>query len=66
MLPEHLSQLENRIDTLIALCERLQEENAALRRSQALLMQERSDMVKHQQQAGERLEALMSMLQTAE
>lgn len=61
-----LHAIATRIDQLIALCARLQEENRSLRGSQESLMAERSNLLTKNEQARSRVEAMIARLRSLE
>lgn len=64
---EHeLRNLEHRVGELIALCERLEDENRALRSKHASLMQERAQLIEKNETARTRVEAMILRLKTME
>jgi len=63
---EELQQITERIDQLLALCERLNEENRSLRTSQEQLATERSNLLAKNEQARSRVEAMIARLRALE
>lgn len=63
---EELQQITQRIDELLALCERLNEENRSLRTSQEQLATERSNLLAKNEQARSRVEAMIARLRALE
>ena len=61
-----LKKLESRIDELIRVCERLGEENRALRASQRSLQLERASLLEKNERARNRVEAMIMHLNTME
>lgn len=61
-----LQFLETKIDTLIHTCQRLVEENKALRESQARLMSERATLLEKQTLARTRIETMIARLKSME
>ena len=63
---DDLRAIAARIDQLIALCARLQEENRSLRGSQEALMAERANLLTKNEQARSRVEAMIARLKSLE
>lgn len=63
---DDLGVIAARIDQLIALCARLQEENRSLRTSQEALMSERANLLTKNEQARSRVEAMIARLKSLE
>ncbi len=63
---EELQQVSERIDQLVALCDRLNEENRSLRTSQEQLATERSNLLAKNEQARSRVEAMIARLRALE
>ena len=63
---QELNNLEFRIDELIALCNRLQEENRLLRTKQSQLANERARLLERNESAQSRVEAMILRLKTME
>ena len=61
-----ISGLERRVDALIHLCLRLQEENTSLRARQESLVAERGELIEKNEQARSRVEAMLSRLRAME
>jgi len=61
-----LKKLEVRIDELIKVCERLGEENRALRASQRSLQLERATLLEKNERARNRVEAMIMHLNSME
>lgn len=61
-----LQAIADRIDQMIALCARLQEENRSLRSSQETLMVERANLLTKNEQARSRVEAMIARLRSLE
>jgi cell division protein ZapB len=61
-----IAGLERRVDALIHLCRRLQEENASLRARQEALVAERGELIEKHEQARSRVEAMLSRLRAME
>ena len=58
--------LEEKIDRLIRICDRLDDENRALREQQAGLMAERAALVEKSELARSRVEAMIARLRAME
>lgn len=58
--------LEEKIDRLISICGRLDDENRALREQQASLMAERAALVEKSELARSRVEAMIARLRAME
>lgn len=63
---QELRQLERRVDELIGLCRRLQQENRTLRDKQATLLLERADLRKKNETARAHVEAMITRLKVME
>lgn len=61
-----IEQLEARIDKLIALCERLDEENHSLRQKQDALVNERAGLLQKNELVRGRVEAMINRLRAME
>lgn len=61
-----LKKLETGIDELIRSCDRLKEENRALRKQTATLMSERASLIEKNTQAHTRVETIIQRLKTLE
>lgn len=61
-----LTQLESRIEALIQTCNRLREENRALRHQQAALMTERSGLMERNEAAHAKVDAIIQRLRSME
>ncbi|MGA8276946.1 MAG: TIGR02449 family protein [Rhodanobacteraceae bacterium] len=61
-----LAAIISRIDQLIDLCRRLQEENRSLRHSQEHLASERAQLMVKNEQARSRVEAMIGRLKSLE
>lgn len=66
MTDDSLHQLEDKLDRLIALCERLSQENRALKEKEAEWQQERTRLVEKNDLARNRVEAMISRLKSLE
>ena len=63
---QELHEIALRVDQLIALCQRLGEENRSLRASQEQLMAERANLLAKNEQARSRVEAMIHRLRSLE
>jgi len=61
-----LNRLEQQVDELIRLCDRLREENASLRASQEHLVSERADLIEKTELARSKVEAMVARLKSME
>ena len=61
-----LRRLEERVDRLIAYCERLKEENGALRVQQQALAAQRASLIDKHEMARSRVEAMINRLKSME
>ena len=61
-----LQRLEKRLDELLVICRRLQDENVALRQRQDSLMGERAKLVQMNDQVRSRVEAMIVRLKAME
>lgn len=61
-----LKRLEKRLDELVVICKKLQEENASLRSRQDLLTAERANLLQKNEQVRGRVEAMISRLKAME
>lgn len=61
-----LKRLEKRLDELVIICKKLQEENASLRNRQDLLTAERATLLQKNEQVRGRVEAMISRLKAME
>ncbi len=59
-----LSNLEHKIDQLVALSERLQKENAGLRQRELNLLKEKGVLMEKNEQARSRVESMITRLKT--
>jgi cell division protein ZapB len=64
--PQEVREIAQRIDQLIALCQRLFDENRSLRQSQEQLMAERANLLAKNEQARARVEAMIHRLKSLE
>ncbi len=62
----NLNAIHQRIDQLLAVIARLNEENRSLRVSQESLMSERANLLSKNEQARSRVEAMINRLKTLE
>jgi cell division protein ZapB len=65
-IESEMKHLESRIDDLVALCQRLRDENKLLRDQQSSLMQERAKLIEKNEMARMRVEAIVSRLKGME
>ena len=63
---QELHAIAQRVDQLIALCQRLGEENRSLRASQEQLMAERANLLAKNEQARSGVEAMIHRLRSLE
>jgi len=63
---EQVAQLEQRVERLMTLCERLREENRVLLRSQESLNAERAALLDRNETARARIEAMIGRLKSLE
>lgn len=61
-----LKRLEKRLDELVVICRKLQEENQSLRERQDTLMAERATLLQKNEQVRGRVEAMISRLKAME
>ena len=61
-----LSELDHRVDDLVALCEQLLAENKALRNKQEQITSERALLLRRHEQARSRVEAMITQLKSME
>jgi cell division protein ZapB len=61
-----LKRLEKRLDELVAICKKLQEENGSLRDRQDTLMAERATLLQKNEQVRGRVEAMITRLKAME
>jgi len=61
-----LDTLENQVNELIRVCDRLRDENASLRASQEHLVAERAELIEKNEQARIRVEAMVARLKAME
>ncbi|HET9485357.1 MAG TPA: TIGR02449 family protein [Xanthomonadales bacterium] len=63
---QDLREIAQRVDQLIALAQRLADENRSLRQSQEQLMAERANLLAKNEQARSRVEAMINRLKSLE
>jgi cell division protein ZapB len=63
---QQLQQLEQRVEELISISARLRQENDALQARETRLMEERSDLLKKNDVAKTKVEAIISRLKSLE
>lgn len=63
---EELKAIAARVDQLIALCQRLAEENRSLRQNQEAMVSERANLLAKNEQARSRVEAMIARLKSLE
>ncbi|MBI2396622.1 MAG: TIGR02449 family protein [Xanthomonadales bacterium] len=63
---EELKAISARVDQLIALCQRLAEENRSLRQTQEAMVGERANLLAKNEQARSRVEAMIARLKSLE
>ncbi|HWT16635.1 MAG TPA: TIGR02449 family protein [Patescibacteria group bacterium] len=63
---EELKLIAARVDQLIALCQRLGEENRHLRQTQEAMASERTNLLAKNEQARSRVEAMIARLKSLE
>ena len=61
-----IREIAQRVDQLIALAQRLSEDNRSLRHSQEQLMSERANLLAKNEQARSRVEAMINRLKSLE
>ena len=61
-----LKKLENRVDELIHICDRLTDENRSLRDQHDMLQQDRSQLMKKNELVKTRVEAMVARLKSME
>ncbi|MBB1125056.1 TIGR02449 family protein [Thiospirillum jenense] len=61
-----LDMLETQVDELIRACDRLREDNAALRANQEHLIAERAELIEKTELARNRIEAMVARLKAME
>ncbi|MEZ0121557.1 MAG: TIGR02449 family protein [Candidatus Reddybacter sp.] len=62
MSSDVLSDLENKIDQLVELSERLQRENTGLRQRESTLLKEKGQLMEKTEQARSRVESMIARL----
>ena len=64
---EHeLKRLEKRVDALVGVCDRLQDENKSLKQRQDVLTSERANLLQKNEQVRARVEAMIGRLKAME
>lgn len=63
---DDLKKLEQRVDELVRMVERLKDENRSLRESQTALVNERAELIEKTEQARTRVEAMIARLRAME
>lgn len=64
---EHeLKRLEKRVDALVGVCDKLQEENRSLKQRQDVLTSERATLLQKNEQVRARVEAMIGRLRAME
>ena len=63
---QDIREIAQRVDQLIALAQRLAEDNRSLRHSQEQLMSERANLLAKNEQARSRVEAMINRLKSLE
>jgi len=66
MTTDKLSNLESKLDRLVAICDHLQAENKSLRERENALLKERSKLVEKNDAARTRVEAMITRLKNLE
>ena len=61
-----LQRLEKRLDELVVVCQKLQEENHSLKHRQDTLIEERATLLQKNEQVRARVEAMISRLKAME
>ena len=64
--PQQLADIAQQVDQLVALAQRLADENRSLRASQEQLMAERANLLAKNEQARSRVEAMINRLKSLE
>lgn len=64
--PQQLAEIARQVDQLVALAQRLADENRSLRTSQEQLMAERANLLAKNEQARSRVEAMINRLKSLE
>ncbi|MCE3002257.1 MAG: TIGR02449 family protein [Xanthomonadaceae bacterium] len=64
--PQQLADIARQVDQLVALAQRLADENRSLRASQEQLMAERANLLAKNEQARSRVEAMINRLKSLE
>ncbi|MCH8248336.1 MAG: TIGR02449 family protein [Proteobacteria bacterium] len=64
---EHeLKRLEKRVDALVRVCDKLQDENRSLKQRQDMLTSDRASLLQKNEQVRARVEAMVGRLKTME
>jgi cell division protein ZapB len=66
MFEQQLKRLEQRVDTLVTVCDQLQDENRSLKQRQDLLTSERATLLQKNEQVRARVEAMIGRLKAME
>lgn len=66
MKDQNFKSLETKIDELIRLCDQLNHENRSLKNKEAAWLSERSKLVENNEQARQKVEAMISRLKALE
>lgn len=66
MKDQNFKALETKIDELIRICDQLNEENRSLKNKEAAWLSERSKLVENNEQARQKVEAMISRLKALE
>lgn len=61
-----LKMLENKLDSLIELCDQLNEENKALKANEAFLVSERTRLMEKNDEAKHKVESMLTRLKSLE
>ena len=63
---QELKRLEKRVDALVRVCDRLQDENRSLKQRQDVLTSERANLLQKNEQVRARVEAMIGRLKAME
>jgi cell division protein ZapB len=66
MFEQQLKRLEQRVDTLVNVCDQLQDENRSLKQRQDVLTAERATLLQKNEQVRARVEAMIGRLKAME
>ena len=66
MFEHELKRLEKRVDALVQVCDKLQDENRSLKRRQDTLTAERANLLQKNEQVRARVEAMIGRLKAME